>query len=455
MAARACASPAAWTVFGSCPSVCGESCPSAKFCPECSETASETLVFDRCETIRLDEVDADRDPLMVPPCGHALTLSTLDDLMDLGRYYQEQKDESSGSLSYVGLKELTGGPSGEVVCSECARPISALFLRYGRSVKHTQLLHLMGRFYKKQMADNNQHCARVTESFARAKGALLQSMSKAKASPRPVSTRSIDSRVTVQDRVLVGDMGEVASLYHIPWRHQSIWKEAIKPAEDALAFFGRSLVERSPIMDLTALLVRKSLPLSQGSRRSQRKKAPGISPQSPPSSPSDKELSQAIRTLGLKDAVRADEDVTLYDVGSSSLILSSIFGLAVEAMHAAGVESGWYWFVGDLIGCCHLYNLEYKKMALDCGDTNTASIASKMILEVFIRKVHWMKERPLGGTESTKEYTKALQELEQVFRAESSERCGDNLRGAHEWALTGLEERVMALLQVTTLQREE
>ncbi|KAF9140837.1 hypothetical protein BGX30_005908 [Mortierella sp. GBA39] len=438
-----------------CPSVCGESCPSVKFCPECSKTAIETLVFDRCETIRLDEVDVDRDPLMVPPCGHALTLSTLDNLMDLGCYYQEQKDESSVSVSYFGLKELPGGPSGEVGCSECARPIGALFLRYGRSIKHTQLLHLMERFHRKQMADNNQHCARVAESFARAKGAWLQNLSKAKASSRPASTRSIDRRVTVQDGVLVGDLGEVASLYHIPWRHQSIWKEAIKPAEDALAFFGRSLVERSPIVDLTALLVRKSSPLSQGSQRSQRRNALAISPQSPPFFPSDKELPQAIRTLGLEDAVRADEDVTLYDVGSSSLILSRIFGLAVEAMHAAGVESGWYWFVGDLIDCCHLYNLQYKKMALDCGDTSTASIARKMILEGFIRKVHWMKERPLGGTESTKEYTKALQELEQVFRAESSEWCGDDLGEAHEWALAGLEEKVMALLQVTTLQREE
>ncbi|KAG9064778.1 hypothetical protein KI688_003037 [Linnemannia hyalina] len=476
MTARACASPAAWTVFGSVSIVADVLCHAqlpvigclatsdvtrtspvgtSALLSACSETVIETLVFDRCETIRLDEVDVDRNPLMVPPCGHALTLSTLDDLMDLGRYYQEHKGELSGSVSYAGLKELPGVPNGEVVCSECAQPIGALFLRYGRSVKHTQLLHLMERFHKKQMADNNQHCAKVTESFARAKGALFQSLSKAKASPRPVSTRSIDRRVTVQDGVLVGDLGEVASLYLIPWRHQLIWKEAIKPAEDALAFFGRSLVERSPIMDLMALLVRKSSPLSQGSQWSQRRNAPAIPPQSPPFSPSDKELFQAIRTLGLEDAVRADEDVTLYDVGSSSLILSSIFALAVEAMDAAGVESGWYWFVGDLIDCCHLYSLQYKKMALDCGDTSAASIASKMILEGLIRKVHWMKERSLGGTESTKEYTKALRELERVFRAESSERCGEDLGGAYDWALAGLEEKVMALLQVTTLQREE
>lgn len=48
----------------------------------------------------------------------------------------------------------------------------------------------------------------------------------------------------VWDGVLVGDLGENASLYHIPWRHQLAWKEAIKPTEDTLAFFGQSLVER-------------------------------------------------------------------------------------------------------------------------------------------------------------------------------------------------------------------
>ena len=418
-------------------------------------TAIETLVLDSCEIIRLNEVDADRDPLMVPPCGHALTLSTLDDLMDLGSYYQEQKNESSGSVSYVGLKELPSGPSGEVICSECAQPIGALFLRYGRSIKHTQLLHLMERFHKKQMADNNQRCAGLIESFARAKDSLWQSLSKAKASPRPVSTRSIDRRVTVQDGVLIGDLGEIASLYHIPWRHQSIWKEAIKPAEDALAFFVQSLLERSPIMDLTALLVRKLSPLGQGSHGSKRKNTPALSSQSPHFSPSDEELSQAIRTLGLEDAFRTDEDVTLYDAGSSSLILSGIFRLAVEAMHAAGVESGWYWFIGDLIDCCQLYNLQYKKMALDCGDTSTASIAGKLVLEGSFRKVHWLAERPLSGTGSTKEYMKALQELEQVFRAELSEQRCDDPGRVHEWALDGLEEKVMALLQGAMLQHEE
>lgn len=438
-----------------CPSVCGEPCPSVKFCPECSGTVIETLVFNRRETIRLDEVNVDKDPLMVPPCGHALSLSTLDELMDLGRYYQEQRDESSGSVSYVGLKELPDSPSDEVVCSECTQPIGASFLRYGRSIKHTQLLHLMKRFHKNQMANNKQRCSRVTESLDRAKDALLQSLSKVKASPRPVSTRSIDRRVTVKDGVLVGDLGEIASLYCIPWRHQSIWKDAIKPAEDALAFFGQSLAMRSPVIDLTTLLVRKSSTLSPGSQWSRHRIASAPSSQSPPFSPSDEGLSQAIRTLGLEDAVRANNDVTLYDVGSSSLILSSILGLAVEAMQAAGVESGWYWLVGDLIDCCHLYNLQYKKMALDRGDTSTASIAGKMVLEGCFRKVHWMTERTLGGTESTKEYRKALQELEQLFRAELSEQRGGDHGGAHAWALVGLEEKVMSLLQEATMQHEE
>ncbi|KAG0071814.1 hypothetical protein BGZ89_009347 [Linnemannia elongata] len=371
--------------------------------------AIETLVSDRCETIRLDEVDLDRDPLMVPPCGHALTLSTLDDLMELGRYYEGQKDESSGSVCYVGLKELPDRPSDEVACSECTQPIGASFFRYGRSVKHTQLLHLMERLHKKQMTNNNQ-------------------------------------RFTMQDGVLIGDLGEIASLYHIPWRHQSIWKEAIKPAEDALAFFGQSLVERS---------VRQSSPLSQSSQRSERKNAPALSYQSPPFSPSEEELSQAIRTLSVKDSVRADEAIMLHNAGCSSLILSSVLRLAMQAMHAVGVESGWYWFVGDLIDCCQLYNLQYNKMALDRGETSTASIASKMVLEGFYRKADWMTERPLGGMGSTKDYMKAVQELEQAFRAELSEYRGDDLGGTREWALVGLEEKVMALLQGATLQHEE
>ncbi|KAF8943514.1 hypothetical protein BGZ47_005375 [Haplosporangium gracile] len=439
-----------------CPSICGEPCPSVKFCPECSETATETLVSDKGRDIRLAEVDIDRDPLMVPPCGHALTVSTLDEMMDLGRYYQEQKDESSGSVLYVGLRELHGSPSDEVVCVECSQPIGASFFRYGRLIKHSQLLHLMQRFRKTQMSGNKQRCEDASRSLSQAKDALLQNMTKTTAPPCPVSTRSIDRRVTVQDGVLVGDLGEIASLYHISWRHQSVWKKAIEPAAIALAFFGQSLVEQSSIKDLTTLLVQKSLPLGQGSQWPRRRSAPTLASQNPPFSPTDEELSQVIRTLGLEDAVRTDEDVKLCNIGSSCLILSSILDLAVEAMQAAGgVDSGWYWFVGDLIDCYQLYNSQHKKMALDCGQASTASIAGEMVLEGYYQKVRWMFEKPLGGMGSSKKFEQALQNLEQAFRAEVSEQRDDDLGPEHEQILVRLGEGMMALLQKQKQQHEE
>ncbi|KAF9138367.1 hypothetical protein BG015_002405 [Linnemannia schmuckeri] len=422
----------------------------------CSVTATETLVSDRGKSIRLDEVDIDRDPLMVPPCGHALTMSTLDEMVDLGRYYQEQKDESSGSVLYVGLRELHGSPSDNVVCVECSRPIGAPFFRYGRLNKHSQLFHHMQGFRKTQMSGNKQRHENASRCLSQAKNTLLQAVTKTKAPPCLVSTRSIDKRVTVQDGVLIGDLGEIAPLYHIPWRHQSVWKDAIKPAMDALTYFGQSLVEQSPIKDLTTLLVQKSSSLGQGSQWARRRNTPTVSSQNRSFSPTDEELSQVIRTLGLEGAVRMDEDVKLCNIRSSSLVLSSILDLAVEAMKAAGVvDSGWYWFVGDLIDCCQLYNSQHKKMALDCGQVSTASIAGEMVLEGYYQKVRWMFEKPLGGMGSSKEFGQALQNLEQAFRAEVSEQKDDELGPEHERMIVRLREGMTAMLQKQMQQHEE
>lgn len=392
---------------------------------------------------------------MVPPCGHALTMSTLDGMMDLGRYYQEQEDELSECLSYVGLKELTNGPREKALCLECSKPIGASFLRYGRPIKHAQLLLLMDAFRKKHNSDNKKRCEEAIESLSQAKDGLLKGLTKFKAPLCPVLTRSVDKRVMVQDDVLVGDLGEIASLYHIPWRHQSLWKEAIKPVEDALAFFGQSLAKRSPVKGTASLVALKPSPLVQDSQRPQGRSATAHFSKNPPPQPTYEELSQAIRTLDLEDIVRPDKNVKLSDVESSSLILSSVFVLAVEAMHAAGVESGWYWFVGDLIECCRLYSSHHKMLALQCGQSNTASIAGEMVLKGFSRKVRWMTERNLGGMRSPEEYRHALVELERAFYAEMTEQLDAKLGEVHDRLLDGLEEDMMVLLEGAKLPHEE
>ncbi|KAF9145691.1 hypothetical protein BGX30_007529, partial [Mortierella sp. GBA39] len=87
-------------------------------------------------------------------------------------------------------------------------------------------------------------------------------------------------------------------------------------------------------------------------------------------------------------------------------------------MKAAGAETGWFWFVGDLIKCCQAFKYHHRTMALKYNFTEIASTTSQMVLEGFLREVRWMTKRPHGGMRSSEEYRQALQELKQAFSAE-------------------------------------
>ncbi|KAK3835607.1 MAG: hypothetical protein J3R72DRAFT_526494 [Linnemannia gamsii] len=219
---------------------------SCKVLPECSKATSLTTVFARNGTLRLHEVDLHNEPILVPPCGHPLTVSTLDSLIHLDEYYQKQLNESSGFESNNSVKDLNAGPRQQVYCSICSEPIGASFLRYGRPIKHTQLLSMMQGFrmshFKKQWIEDRNRGMDIIESLVSAKDRLVSALGNTKVIRCPDPPQSTGRRVRVQDGVSIGDLGCIASLYQIPWKHQTEWAAAITPAKDMLALLGYSRV---------------------------------------------------------------------------------------------------------------------------------------------------------------------------------------------------------------------
>lgn len=70
-----------------CPTVCGEKCPSERYCQICGEDEilSHEVDFILGQTYK--EINLDENPCIFPNCGHFLTMESMDAQMDLKQHY--------------------------------------------------------------------------------------------------------------------------------------------------------------------------------------------------------------------------------------------------------------------------------------------------------------------------------------------------------------------------------
>ncbi|KAF9584715.1 hypothetical protein BGW38_005439, partial [Lunasporangiospora selenospora] len=96
------------------------------------------LVVDLIMQETLANVDLNDDPILVLSCGHALTMSTLDGMMEINQFYEEEMDPKTGASSFVSKLPLPGSHPLQMGCPHCRKPIMDP-LRYGRRIKYAQL----------------------------------------------------------------------------------------------------------------------------------------------------------------------------------------------------------------------------------------------------------------------------------------------------------------------------
>ncbi|KAI0013665.1 hypothetical protein F4779DRAFT_625159 [Xylariaceae sp. FL0662B] len=118
-----------------CPSLCGESCPDVKYCQKCCSEDVEDREVDFILGMVYREIDLDEDPCVFPDCGHFLTKSNMDGLMDMKSHYEisDVGDPVSilGSSSPFSMDEVK-------VCPTCRGSLRNI-ARYGRIVRRAIL----------------------------------------------------------------------------------------------------------------------------------------------------------------------------------------------------------------------------------------------------------------------------------------------------------------------------
>ncbi|KAI5928601.1 hypothetical protein F4810DRAFT_12223 [Camillea tinctor] len=142
-----CAAPCDWipcskrceeklTCGHQCPSTCGESCPDAKYCQTCCSQKIGATDVDFIMGSQYHEVDLDNDPCIFPDCGHFLTRSNMDGIMDLKAHYEISPEDD---IPVAILRSSKPFSMEEVkVCPSCRGSLRNI-ARYGRIVRRAIL----------------------------------------------------------------------------------------------------------------------------------------------------------------------------------------------------------------------------------------------------------------------------------------------------------------------------
>lgn len=135
--------------FSQGPSLCGEACPDTKYCQVCCAENIKSTMVDYIIGTEYHEVNLDEDPCIFPDCGHFITRSSMDGLMNLKAHYEMSTGEDPIPIA------LSNGPpprrededENEKVktCPSCRGSLRNI-ARYGKIVRSTMLNEAMRKF---------------------------------------------------------------------------------------------------------------------------------------------------------------------------------------------------------------------------------------------------------------------------------------------------------------------
>ncbi|KAF2713860.1 P-loop containing nucleoside triphosphate hydrolase protein [Pleomassaria siparia CBS 279.74] len=129
-----------------CPSLCGENCPDKRYCQACGSDSMKSMIVDPVKKTPFSEANLDKDPLVVPRCGHANLMSFMDSKLNLSSVYELHPDGTVQGLKAV-IPFSLGTSEEQSGCPKCAGTLRGLN-RYGRLVRHLLLDESVKRFVK-------------------------------------------------------------------------------------------------------------------------------------------------------------------------------------------------------------------------------------------------------------------------------------------------------------------
>ncbi|KAG0001862.1 hypothetical protein BGZ79_004031 [Entomortierella chlamydospora] len=415
-----------------CPSVCGEKCPSKKFCVECKDPATMSMLVDVIMRQTLEEIDIEEDLILELSCGHALTVASLDGMMEMNQYYENEMDKKTGIVTFTGKKDLPSGEVPQVACHLCRKPITSLH-RYGRRIKVAQLSQRCKKFQITQakfISDAKRAFdvarVRVEENETKFLESLLRHLPEPCEVPPEASTRLLGKTDGTRyfPNTTVDDLTKV---YNIPKEHEEAWKKHIHPVLSSLTAFRNINKKVSPtkqlfdaaVSHLYRIKVAPSYDANQGQV---------TQPLYPEHATTVSDVVQAcILECGLPrdghsgssfvDSIQERANVLIFLITKVGSVISRLDKNNAKS----GTNSGWYWFMEDLLLCARVHVEKLQTTAREGKRDRTAAYASVMRMDLIIKTVQLIASKPLPqrpDDENMKQRRKAADEWTEQFMIE-------------------------------------
>ncbi|KAF9307885.1 hypothetical protein BG003_011924 [Podila horticola] len=373
-----------------------------------------TIEVDVIEGSSLGKIDVDKDPILELTCGHAFTLTTLDGMMDMTRYYEQEFDPATGRTKFTSLP-LPDDDVNQVCCPNCRKPILHI-LRYGRPIKHAQLSM---RLKKYQIAQENAMVG-IKDNFDVARNqiemghddfvlALSTPHARAWINPPLPETRQLGKFALESDIFPNSDFSSIAETYSMPMEHSTAWSRHLHPVAELVKEIDdvtfRAAMSPTKRVFEAAISRLYRLEKSRLSNHSDKKKASTI-------------VQECIHKCGLPpDGNAGSSYVESLAEKTNALLLA--LSEATDALEKAGAMTGWYWFVEDLRACCLAYTYITREAARKGHYDRRVAYSHVTALGLLCDQVRWLGLRPLPEERDAKEARlKSADDLIEKFKTE-------------------------------------
>ncbi|KAF9161285.1 hypothetical protein DFQ26_004686 [Actinomortierella ambigua] len=365
------------------------------------------MVVDMIMQAPLSDIDVNEDPILVMSCGHALTMSTLDHLMEMTNYYEGDINLNTGAIAFVKTKELPTQEVAIMTCPSCRAPITGL-LRYGRRIKHSQLVMRLKKFEISQSVDIKSAEDKFSAAQITVTKTLPAFLKKMPAAPKSAGSESSTSKSNNSPRRLGqfaskeamfpnSDVSSLVHSYDIRLPQEKAWKELIKPALGALQAFdqirgnakvspGRRLYEAS----VSHLYRFKSQVFYVDSVEN------GATTVLWTPEQSQQIMDDCARECGLSPDGNTGSSLVRSVQGRTNVLLLVLHAArkALDDKNSGGISSGWYLFVEDLIQCCIVHAGIQRDVAKKGNYPRIEMYANMHLLDVYLKQMQWLGRRP-------------------------------------------------------------
>ncbi|RUS16781.1 LOW QUALITY PROTEIN: hypothetical protein BC937DRAFT_90815 [Endogone sp. FLAS-F59071] len=397
-----------------CPSVCGEVCPSKKFCVLCADEKTKDMLVDLVMHQSLRDINVDEDPLLVLSCGHALTMSSLDGMMEMSQYYIESGATTEACPEFTACRPL---PSEEVMqkaCHLCRKPIVELH-RYGRRIKFSQLSTRSKKYIKEQQTKVKRAKAELQvaqDSLEESGPKLISSITKILKSPSAPQNPSIIEEPAIATRLLrsiprnqlpspTKHYKKIRTTYSIPENQAIEWEKHVS----YLLKCHRAFVDiyesacNSPAKQLFDAAVSHLYRLKTVGSTGQF----GIT-----NNPRIADIEQASASTVISECIRecgippGGMDGSSFMESFQEIINVQILlhQQAVSIVDTVGTSSGWYWFAYDLIHSIEFHAERLIIAATEAKYLRHLAYAQLSLMLALHKKVQLLGRKPMAANET-------------------------------------------------------